>query len=153
MRLLIDGDGCPVKQAATQVAKDKQIPITIVTTYDHYQEINDPLVETIIIDAGFDAVDYHLLQMVQPSDIVITQDYGLASLVLAKKAKAIHHTGMIYTVQQIDQLLMQRHIHQHERKKKRKRRQKGRIKGPGKFTTEQENYFVNQLTELIDQNK
>lgn len=151
MRLLIDGDGCPVKQVAIQVAKDKQIPITIVTTYDHYQENDSSFVEMVIVDAGFDAVDYRLLQMVRPGDIVITQDYGLASLVLAKKAQAIHHTGMIYTLQQIDQLLMQRHIHQQERK--RKRQQKGRIKGPSKFTIEQENYFVEQLIYLIDHNR
>ena len=55
-------------------------------------------VETIYIDDGPDAVDYKIVKLATPEDIVITQDvmpnYGLASLLLSKVKIVMHHKGI-----------------------------------------------------------
>ncbi len=47
----------------------------------------------------------------QVNDIIITQDYGLAALVLGKGAYVINNNGYRYTEKNIDELLMRRHYH------------------------------------------
>ena len=66
-------------------------------------------VETIYIDDGPDAVDYKIVKLATPEDIVITQDYGLASLLLSKVKIVMHHKGHLYRSSNIDMLLQQRY--------------------------------------------
>ena len=54
-------------------------------------------------------MDYKIIQLVTTSDIVITQDYGLASLLLKKARIIMHHKGFIYNENNIDILLQQRY--------------------------------------------
>ena len=81
-------------------------------------------VETIYIDDGPDAVDYKIVKLATPEDIVITQDYGLASLLLSKVKIVMHHKGHLYRSSNIDMLLQQRYNNAQIRK------QGGRHKGP-----------------------
>ena len=45
---------------------------------------------------GGDAVDFTIVNRAREGDIVVTQDYGLAAMVLSKGARAIHPGGLIY---------------------------------------------------------
>ena len=65
--------------------------------------------ETLVFDKGADSVDFALANRVQPGDIVITQDYGLASMCLARRARVLSQNGLEYTAQNIDGLLARRH--------------------------------------------
>ena len=78
---------------------------------------------------GRDASDMQIYNECKIGDIVITQDYGLASLVMAKGALVMHPSGAIYSKETIDTLLMSRYLNQidpniRHRKKKRRSVQK-----------------------------
>ena len=74
---------------------------------------------------------------------MITQDYGLAAMVLARKAHAINQNGLIFTDENIGSLLASRHISQ------KIRRGGGRTKGPKKRTKEQVKRFIVNFEKLI----
>jgi len=107
MRVLIDADGCPVVPIAVKLCKQTNTPCLILCDTSHRIEYDG--VETLIFDKGSDSVDFALVNLVKENDIVITQDYGLASMCLAKKARVIHQDGYEYTDENIDALLTFRH--------------------------------------------
>ena len=83
--------------------------------------------------------DFKLVNMTKNNDIVITQDYGLAAMCLAKKCKVIDQNGMIYSDSNIDALLLSRHT------AKKIRNAGGRIKGNPKRTKQQDIDFEKAL--------
>ncbi len=142
MKILIDADGCPVVELTLQIAKRFNIEVYILCDTSH--RIEREGAETIIVSKGADAVDFVLINKVKPGDIVLTQDYGLAAMVLSKKGYPIHQNGMLYTDDNIEQLLWTRHL------AKEARRQGGHLKGPKKRHHEKDIVFEKNLTELIE---
>lgn len=65
--------------------------------------------QTLTFDKGADSVDFALVNRVHPGDLVITQDYGLASMCLARCARVLNQNGLEYTSENIDSLLFRRH--------------------------------------------
>ncbi len=98
--------------------------------------------ETIIVSKGADAVDFVLVNRVQKNDIVVTQDYGLAAMVLARKGHPIDQNGRLYTEENIDQLLYARHTAQ------KVRMAGGRLRGPKKRSKESNVKFEESLKSL-----
>ena len=99
----------------------------------------------ILIDAkGSDSADFALIRQVKPGDIVVTQDYGLAAMVLAKRGYPITQNGKRLTDANIDTLLLTRHA------AKKARRGGYRLKGPSKRTAEQDKDFQAALRRLIE---
>lgn len=144
MRIIIDGDGSPVKDTSIEIAQKYQLPVVIVTSIDHYSTKDYPEnVEFIYVDKGADAADYKIISLLQKGDIVVTQDYGLASLVLGKNIPVLHQTGKEYTIDNIDNLLEQRYLGAKIRKAGQ------RTKGPKAFTKEDRQRFARSLTEMI----
>lgn len=141
MRILIDGDACPVMNLAIEIAKCNQVEVVIFCDTAHYIERSD--VKVVIVSKGSDAVDFRLINELQAGDILITQDYGLAAMGLAKKACPIHQNGFRYTDKNMDQLLFTRHLG------KEVRRQGGRTKGPSKRGKEEDEAFCKGLVQLI----
>ncbi|MCU5745779.1 YaiI/YqxD family protein [Staphylococcus sp. SQ8-PEA] len=116
-RILIDGDACPVINSIIKMTQDTGIFVIIIRSFSHFSTAAFPNhVQTYYVDDGPDAVDYKVLMLSQPDDIVITQDYGLASLALNKARAVIHHNGTLYSSTTIDHLLAQRHHAAHLRK-------------------------------------
>ncbi|MDD5986029.1 YaiI/YqxD family protein [Turicibacter bilis] len=141
MNIYIDADGCPVVKETIKVAKQFGVPVVIVCDAAHYF-MHDG-VQTITVMQGSDAVDYEIINRLQPGDLVITQDYGLGALVLAKKGYAMNQNGKRYEDQNIDQLLFTRHLSS-------KLRQSGqRLKGPKKRTREDTQQFILALTNFL----
>ena len=66
--------------------------------------------EVVTVSQGADSVDLYLINRVNKGDIVITQDYGVATLALGKGAKAISNSGMIFDDTNIDKLLFERFL-------------------------------------------
>ena len=95
MKILIDGDACPVISQTEAAARENQIPVFIFCDYHHQIQSDTSIV--LVIDAGPDSVDYAVLSHCQAGDLVITQDYGLASLVLARQAFALHPKGRFFS--------------------------------------------------------
>lgn len=148
MKIYVDADACPVKDSIISIAKTEDIPVILVTSFSHFSNAENPAgVETIYVDTGADAADFRIMKLAQRNDIVITQDYGLASLCLGKGCIVLHHKGFAYTNQNIDQLLQSRYTSAMARKGGQ------RTKGPKAFTTEDEQKFSTLLLEVIDRSK
>lgn len=142
MRIIIDGDACPqsVKKICEKNAKKYGLDLKIVVDMDHFLDSD---FEVIVVEKGRDAVDFKIVQIFQKNDILVTQDYGLASIVLPK-AKGIAHTaGFEIDSNNIDTLLQSRYIGQ------RIRKTGGRTKGPSKRTREQDEKFERILIKII----
>lgn len=108
MKILIDADGCPVVDIAINLGKKYNIKTVIMCDTSHI--INKVGVETVILSKGSDSVDFALVNKVSKDDIIITQDYGLAAMVLSKDGYPINQNGLIYSNENIDQLLFTRHL-------------------------------------------
>lgn len=144
MRILIDADACPVVRIVEKTAKEHKIPVILLCDTNHV--LQSDYSEIKIIDAGADAVDFALVGLCKKNDIVITQDYGVAAMVLGKGAFAIHQSGKWYTNENIDQMLLERHL----AKKARMGKGKHHLKGPAKRTEEDNRRFEESFLHLID---
>ncbi|WP_297596082.1 YaiI/YqxD family protein [uncultured Cetobacterium sp.] len=141
MKILIDADACPVVDLTIDIAKSFQKEVFIFC--DNAHEIYRDFSKTFIITQGADAVDFALLSEVKENDIVVTQDFGLASMVLTKNAHAINQNGLIYNKFNIESLLFSRHMSQ-------KLRNSGkRTKGPKKRTKDDDLNFEQNFTDLL----
>lgn len=141
MRVLLDADGCPVVDLTLRVAKETGVPCVILCDTAHI--IQREGAETVTVSKGADSVDFALVNLAQPGDIAVTQDYGLAAMCLARKALALHQDGMEYTAENMDGLLLARHT------AKKIRNAGGRLKGPAKRKPEQDRAFEEKLREML----
>jgi uncharacterized protein YaiI (UPF0178 family) len=115
MKIFVDGDGCPVVHLTIEIAKSYEIDIIVVKNYCH--EIYDTYATIITVDPSPDNTDYYIVNKAQKGDIVVTQDYGLSAMALAKHALCINQNGLIISSENINQLLERRHFHRELRRK------------------------------------
>ena len=141
MRILVDADACPVKQIIVRLAKQNNVPVTMLIDTSH--ELNDGYSTIITVDKQADSVDYALMCLLTCEDIVVTQDFGLAAMVIGKGAKAINQNGLIFTDSNMDKLLMERHLGQ------KIRRGGGKTKGPAKRTKDDDIRFEAAFERLL----
>ena len=143
MRIIIDADGCPVVRIAVDCGKRHGIECVIVCDSAHYFDIDG--VETVTVTKGADSADFRIVNMLHAGDIVVTQDYGLAAMALARNARVVSQNGMIYHDGNIDSLLLARHT------ARKIRNSGGRLKGPAKRTKDQVEAFLVALERLISE--
>ena len=141
MQVLIDGDGCPVVDIAVELCRERKLPCLLLCDTAH--EFHQEGAETLTFDKGADSVDFALANRVQPGDLVITQDYGLASMCLARRARVLHQDGWEYTAWNIDALLLQRH------ESRKYRLSGGRTKAIPKRTQQQDRAFRAAMAALL----
>lgn len=137
MRILIDGDGCPVVNLVIKIGKQFGIEVIIMCDTSHV--FNRDGARTMVFSKGSDSVDFALINLVKKDDIVITQDYGLAAMAINKAYCVLNQNGLIYSNDNIDGLLNNRHI------SKKIRQSGGRTKGPKKRSKEDDDKFENAL--------
>lgn len=144
MTIIVDADACPVIDEIIELAGKHQLEVILVRNFNHFTSKQYPdYVSVQYVDDGADSADYRIVALARPDDIVITQDYGLASLLLNKKAIILHHNGKRYTPDNIDQLLTVRHTSQ------QMRRAGLRTKGPKALSPADKSYFKDQLKKTI----
>jgi len=141
MKILVDADACPVKKIVVRLAKGRKIPVIMLIDTAH--QLDDGYSRVITVDKGVDSVDFALMGLLERGDIVVTGDYGLAAMVLGKGARAVNQNGLIYTDDNIDRLLMERHI------SGKIRRAGGRTKGPAKRTKADDDKFEAAFEKLL----
>lgn len=137
MKIIIDADACPVVDIAVNTAKEKNIQCIIVCDNTHTIEKDGAV--TIVVDKGADSADCRIANLTAKGDVVITQDYGLAALILGKGGKALNQNGLIYTDNNIENLLFTRFIG------KKERMAGHRTKGPKKRTSQNDAEFLKAL--------
>lgn len=142
MTVFIDADGCPVVDIAVEAARKRHTECIILCDTSHVFDKEGA--KTITVSKGADSVDFALVNMLQPDDIVVTQDYGLAAMCLARKAIVISQDGLLYTDDNIDSLLQSRY------EAKKIRNAGGRMKGPKKRKAEQDMRFLSRFNDLLE---
>ncbi len=143
MKIFVDADACPVVRIVEKVAKEFSVSVCLLCDTNHV--LSSDYSEICIIGAGRDAVDLALINKCSRGDVVITQDYGVAALALGKGAFAIHQSGKIFTDDNIEGLLMDRHLSS----KLRRCNRKHHIKGPKKRTLDDDIAFENSFRQLL----
>lgn len=108
MKIFIDTDACPAIRIVEKLAKKYEIPCVLFCDTNHV--LSSDYSEVVIVGAGADAVDFKLISLLYRGDICVSQDYGVAAMALGKGCYAIHQSGKWYTNENIDQILMERHL-------------------------------------------
>lgn len=159
-RLYIDADACPVIRESLSATRELRVPCVIAgnTTQnlERHLRASDPReprdparpdggfwVSTVQVGVGADSADFEIAAAVTPDDVVVTQDIGLADIVLGRGARAIGVRGHVYNPLTIDSMMFIRH------EEKRVRRTGGRTKGPAAFTSEDRRRFSRNLRQLL----
>lgn len=148
MKIIVDADACPVKDIIIRCAKKHELEVLMVCDVAHMLFYDEEFVTTVTVDQGADSADLAIANRTKLNDICITQDYGLASLLLAKKATVLHHNGFFYTQENIDRMLFERHLSREMRRQKKSRG--GHIR---KRTKEDDEKFMSALEKAIQNNK
>lgn len=143
MKIYVDADACPVVKIVEKIAKRYEIPVMLLCDTNHV--LTSDYSEVKVIGAGADAVDFALVGLCKKNDIVVTQDYGVAAMILGKGAHGIHQSGRWYTNENIDLMLMERHM----AKKARRASKKHHLKGPSKRTMGDDMRFEESFEKLI----
>ena len=143
MHLYVDADACPVIAIIENKAQKYNVAVTLLCDTNHV--LTSAYSEVVVVGAGADAVDYKLINICQKGDIVVSQDYGVAAMALGKGAYAIHQSGKWYTNNNIDRMLMERHLN----KKARRNSNKAHLKGPKKRTKKDDERFSESFEKLI----
>ena len=141
MKVLVDADACPVVDITISLCRQHTCECLLFCDTAH--EMRRDGAQTLVFDKGADSVDFALANRVSAGDIVVTQDYGLASMCLAKGARVLHQDGWEYTQYNIDALLFQRHA------SREYRAAGGRTKGPAKRKNSQNQAFEEALRRML----
>ena len=136
MMIYVDADACPVRGVIECVAKEYNIPVTMICDVNH--AIRSDYSSVIVTEQGSDNVDLVLINKVCKGDIVVSQDYGVATLALGKDAYAIGNSGLVYTNDNIDRLLFERFL---GGKVRRSGSRGGRCANPKKRTAQDDENF------------
>ncbi len=141
MQILVDADACPVKEIIVRVAREMALPVIMFVDTAHI--INDGYSRVVTVDKGADSVDIALVNALRKGNIVVTQDYGVAAMALGKRAAVLDQNGRVYTAENIDRLLFERHIG------KKIRRAGGRANNVKKRSPEDDLHFEVSLRGLL----
>ncbi len=140
-KVIVDADACPRArlQVLQRQKKTWKYRLLTVASVDHRIDHADH----IVVGKGQDAADLAVVNNTSRGDIVVTQDWGLAALVLGKGAFAISPSGRIFSEDNIDFLLEERSL------KAKFRRAGGRTKGPSARTREDDRRFQESFLLLV----
>lgn len=141
MKILVDADACPVKNIIVKIAKEYSLKVIMFSDTSHI--LSDGYSEIVTVDKSRDSADLALINKVSKEDIVITQDYGVATMSLAKGARVLNQNGLIYSESNIDRLLFERHLSQ------KIRRAGGRTANSRKRTEEDNDKFEQAFKSLL----
>ena len=141
MKIIIDADACPknVLQISMKLGADHGIEVWTVASFNH-NIISD---HHVVVGDNDQEADLKVLNLTQAGDIIITQDWGLAAMVLGKKASCLSPTGREFSNENIDFLLEERDV------KAKLRRTGGRTKGPSKRRVEDDIKFQECLARIV----
>lgn len=141
MKVLIDADACPrnVLLIAQRLGKQYGVPVMTIASFNHVIDSD----QHIIVGDDPQEADMKIINLTKAGDIVVTQDWGLAALVLGKGAHGIHPAGWVYDPDRIALMLEEREV------KAKIRRSGGRTKGPSKRNEQNDHAFYEILVKLL----
>ncbi|SHJ99718.1 hypothetical protein SAMN02745248_01515 [Hathewaya proteolytica DSM 3090] len=108
MIIHVDADACPSKSLIEEICVKYEVELVYYCCFSNVFYSTQG--KTILVDDGFQSVDMKIANSCKQGDIVITQDYGVASMVLGMGCLAINPNGIIYDEYNIDQMLETRYL-------------------------------------------
>lgn len=144
MNIVVDADASPSINLITSIARNHNIPLILYADTTHNIRNDYAIIKTC--SKGFQSVDMAIINDLKENDILITQDFGLATLALSRKSKVISPKGLIYTNENIDKLNFERYLSSLNRK------QNIHMKGPKKRTIEDEKRLEESIMRCINEN-
>lgn len=142
-KIMVDADACPVKNEIIAAAERFGVPVWMVASYAHRMPPSSELVKVLHVDSSDQAVDIFIANRLRSGDILVTQDFGLATIGLSKGAIVLSNRGQEYRNETIGFLLERRH----ELAKQRRGGKHG--KGPRAFTQQDREIFLQTLTKVL----
>lgn len=139
MRVLVDADACPVLPQIRRMCGEAGVEVITVSSFRH--DIGGE--NHVMVGPESQAADMAIINRTARGDLVVTQDWGLAGLVLAKGAHALSPWGHRFRDEEMDGRLAQRALHA------RLRRGGVRLPGPRKRTAADDQAFEQSLRELL----
>lgn len=143
MKIIVDADACPKNalQICMKLGKKYDVSVWTVASFNH-NIVSD---RHIVVGNAPQEADIKVINLSEAGDIVITQDWGLAAMVLGKPAYCLSPSGREFRAENIEFLMEEREI------KAKLRRSGGRTKGPAKRTTEDDQKFMATLQKILKQ--
>lgn len=140
-KIIIDADACPksVLEICQKISEIYKVRLITVASFNH--QIKNS--EHIVVGNASQEADLKIMNIAQENDIVVTQDWGLAAMLLAKKVQCLTASGRVFSELQIDFLLEEREI------KAKQRRAGGKTKGPKKRKAEDDSAFEQRVLEML----
>ncbi len=149
MPIWVDGDACPkvVKEILFRAAHQRQTLLTLVAN-QFIAVPASPFIKSLQVSSGFDVADNHIVDSLQPGDLVITADIPLAADALAKGASVINPRGQEYTRDNIGARLNMRDFME-------TMRASGAVlnDGPSPFSQQDRQSFANALDRWFARNR
>ena len=143
MKVFVDGDACPVLKKVEEICQEHSLELIVVSDTNHLLDLEYG--KHIMVDKQRDSSDYVLVNLIEQGDLLITQDYGLASMTLAKRAYILHPLGFEYTSENIDELLFNRYMGAKNRRSTKKKH----LSGPPKRTKEDDHRFQERMLAIL----
>jgi uncharacterized protein len=141
MKIIIDADACPkaVLNICLELGHRHGIEVWTVASFNHNIESD----HHTIVGSDSQEADLKVINLAENGDIAVTQDWGLAAMLLGKKVRSLSPVGREYRPESIDFMLEEREA------KAKFRRSGGRTKGPKKRTEEDDHNFLRCLELMI----
>ena len=141
MKILVDADACPksVLRTCLRVGRKHDIPVWTVASFHHNIESD----HHVVVGSDPQETDIKAINLTQKGDVVVTQDWGLAAVILGKGGRCLSPTGMEFRQDRIEFLLEEREI------KAKIRRSGGRTKGPNRRAASDDCRFQRSLERLL----
>jgi len=141
LKIIVDADACPksVLQICIRVARDYNFPVWTVASFNH-NIISD---HHIVVGNSSQEADIRVVNLAQAGDVAVTQDWGLAAMLLGKGVKCLNPIGREFSPATIEFLLEEREA------KAKFRRSGGRTKGPKKRVPENDRQFEACLQAIL----
>jgi uncharacterized protein YaiI (UPF0178 family) len=144
IQIWVDADACPnpIKEILFRAAKRVGIQTTLVANQE-LQIPASPYIKAIQVRSGLNVADNHIVQSLQPGDLVITADIPLAAEAIAKGAVALNPRGEFYSEGNIRERLSMRNFMDELRS--------GGVDtgGPPAFSYRDRQAFANQLDRFL----
>lgn len=141
MKIIVDADATPKKALETCKAAAAEFSVDLVTVASFNHRIESD--HHITVGNAPQEADLQVVNLTCKGDIVVTQDWGLAAIVLGKGANALSPAGRIFHRETIEFLLEEREL------KAKFRRGGGRTRGPKKRTSIDDDNFKKSLYRLL----
>ena len=141
MKIIVDADACPksVLQICIRLAKGYEIPVWTVASFNH----NIISEHHVVVGDSSQEADIRVMNLAQSGDVAVTQDWGLAAMLLGKGVKCLSPAGREFDPSKIEFLLEEREA------KAKFRRGGGRTRGPKKRITQDDRKFEDCLENIL----